>query len=88
VLFAASPLISAFLAGGIASALGCPTLNEGSTITCQFMGTDIGETLTGMFVLGWLGFVTLPIGGFLLIGWFVVLCLVRVATWRRRRSAA
>ena len=86
LLFAASPLISAFIAGGIASALGCPTLNEGSAISCPVMGSDIGETLTVMFVLGWLAFVTLPIGGLLLIGWFVVFCLMLVAR-RRSRTA-
>ena len=87
VLFAAAPLLSAFLAGGIASALGC-TLNEGGVSPCLFMGTDIGETLTVMFVLGWLAFETLPLGLFALAIWLVVAGMVVLIRWRRRRRVA
>jgi hypothetical protein len=86
VLVAGAPLISAFIAGGIANALGC-TLNEGGVSPCPFMGTDIGETLVVMFVLGWLAFVTLPFGGMALAVWLVVACVVGFIGWRRRRAA-
>jgi hypothetical protein len=83
VLFAASPLISAFVASGIAGALGC-TLNEGGASGCVFRGADIGDTLAGMFVLGWLMFVTLPIGGVALAIWLVV--AIAVLVLKRSRS--
>jgi hypothetical protein len=86
-LVAAAPLISAFIAGGIASALGC-TLNEGGVSPCPFMGTDIGETLVVMFVLGWLALVTLPYGAIALAVWFVAACAVAFVAWRRRRQQA
>ena len=84
IVVAAAPLISAFVAGGIAGALGC-TLNEGGVSPCPFMGTDIGETLVVMFVLGWLAFVTLPFGAMALAAWLVVACVVAFLAWRRRR---
>ena len=86
VLFAAAPLISAFISGGIASALGC-TVNEGGASACMFMGRDIGGTLADMFVAGWLEFVALPLGVAALAGWFVVACGVAIVGWRRRRQA-
>jgi hypothetical protein len=87
VLFAAAPLISALIAGGIADALGC-TLNEGGASGCLFRGADIGQTLAELFVLGWLSFVTLPIGLAALAIWFVVACLIAFIGWRRRRREA
>jgi hypothetical protein len=84
VLFALSPLISALISGAIASALGC-TVNEGGASGCILMGRDIGETLTVMFVLGWLEFVTLPLGLVGLVVWVVVAAAVAIVGWRRRR---
>lgn len=84
VLFATGPLISAFISGGIADALGC-TVNEGGATPCMFMGRDIGETLVVMFVLGWLEFVTLPAGLVALAAWVVVACVVTLVGWQRRR---
>jgi hypothetical protein len=87
VLFATSPLISASIAGGMANALGC-TVNEGGASTCMFMGTDIGQTLAEMFVVGWLAFVTLPLGLAALAIWLVVAGAVVFIRWRRRRREA
>jgi hypothetical protein len=87
VLFAASPLLLALLASGIAGALGC-SLNEGGASPCLFMGTDIGETLVVMFVLGWFAFWTLPLGALALVAWLVVGCVVTLLGWRRRRREA
>ena len=86
IIVAGAPLISAVIAGGIANALGC-TLNEGGVSTCIFMGHDIGETLLDMFVLGWLGFVTLPFGAILFGIWLIVVCVVTLRRRRRQREA-
>jgi hypothetical protein len=87
VLFAIAPLISVFISGGIADALGC-TVNEGGSSPCLFRGTDIGETLNVMFVLGWFAFETLPLGAVMLAIWLVVACVVVLIKWRRRRREA
>jgi hypothetical protein len=87
LLIATAPLISASIGGGVASALGCE-VTEGVSSPCMFMGRDISETLSVMFVLGWLAFDTLPFGAFLLAIWAVVACVVAFFRWRRRHSAA
>jgi hypothetical protein len=84
VLLAVAPLLSALLAGAIADALGCG-LNEGGASPCPFLGHDLGEPLVVMFVVGWLGIATLPLGAAALTAWLVVTCVVVVARWRRRR---
>jgi hypothetical protein len=84
VLLAVAPLLSALLAGAIADALGCG-LNEGGASPCPFMGHDFGEPLVVMFVVGWLGIATLPLGAAALTVWLVVTCVVVVVRWRRRR---
>jgi hypothetical protein len=86
VLFAAWPLLSVMLASGMAGALGC-ALNEGGASPCLFMGTDIGETLVVMFVLGWFAFWTLPLGAVALVAWLVIACVATLLGWRRRREA-
>src|SRR5580693_6939704 len=86
VLLAGAPLISAFISGGIASALGC-TVNEGGASGCIFMGRDISELLLDMFVLGWLALVTLPFGAIAFGVWLLVACIVAVVRRRRRREA-
>jgi hypothetical protein len=87
VLLASAPLLSAFIAGAVADALGC-SLNEGGASPCPFMGHDLGEPLVVMFVLGWLAFVTLPLGAAALAAWLAVVCIVVVVRWRRRRVEA
>jgi membrane protein implicated in regulation of membrane protease activity len=84
VLIAAAPLISVLISAGIAGALGCE-LNEGGAHPCPFMGVDLGRTLVLMFVLGWLAFVTLPLGAAALAGWLIIACIVTFFWWRRRR---
>jgi hypothetical protein len=88
VLFATAPLISAFIGGGIAESLGC-TVTEGVSSPCLFRGSDVSETLSVMFVLGWFAFETLPLGALLLAIWLIVACIVVVIKlWRRRRREA
>ncbi len=61
LLVAFLPVISVAIAGEIANANGCQ-LDEGSVHPCVVNGTDIGETLYTLGVLGWLMLATLPLG--------------------------
>jgi hypothetical protein len=78
VLLALAPVISAFSAEAIASALGC-SLNEA--------GTDcpMGDVLGAMFVMGWLGVGTLPLGGVALV--IAVLAHLGSIMMKNRREA-
>ena len=76
IVIAELPLISVLCTYGLASILGC-TVNEGGATPCPFMGVDLGETLVTMMVLGWLGLITLPVGGVALAIW--------LAAWIGRR---
>ncbi len=75
------PVALAFLAGGIASAAGC-VLHEGFANPCMIGGTDWGETLYTLFVMGWLALVTLPAAG---LGLALLLGAGIVAAIRRGR---
>ena len=83
VLVAALPLISVLISTGIAGALGCQ-VDEAAVHPCPFMGIDLGEMLTLMFILGWLGLVTLPLGVIALAVWLIIFLMTFVC-WRRRR---
>jgi hypothetical protein len=61
LLIAFLPLISVAIAGSIAQANGCQ-LDEGSVHPCVVNGTDMGETLYAMGVMGWLMLATIPLG--------------------------
>lgn len=67
LLIGLAPIISALSSGMIAAALNCD-LDEGSIHACIALGADIGPTLYTMFVLGWLGLMTLPIAALGLLG--------------------
>jgi hypothetical protein len=82
LVIAILPVISVSLTYGIASALGC-SVNEGGATPCPFMGIDLGETLVTMMVLGWLGLITLPVGGVALAVWLAAWIGRRI--WRRRQ---
>ena len=70
-----APMICALTAGEVASLIGC-RLNEG--------GTDcpMGDLLYSMFVLGWLGLVTIPLGAILFVGAIIVNIFVYVTRVR------
>jgi hypothetical protein len=87
LLFALAPLISTLIASTIADALGC-TVNEGGATQCLYKGTDIGETLAEMFVVGWLSFVTFPLALIAFGVWLVSAISIFVIRWRRRRREA
>jgi hypothetical protein len=64
LLIGIAPLASAFLASWIADAHGC-LLNEGGHNRCIIGGSDWGNALYTMFVLGWLMLLTIwliPVG--------------------------
>jgi hypothetical protein len=82
LVIAMLPVISVSLTYAIASALGC-SVNEGGATPCPFMGIDLGETLVTMMVLGWLGLITLPVGGVALAVWLAAWIGRRI--WRRRQ---
>lgn len=82
VLWTLSPILSAFIAGGIASAFGCQ-LDEGGVHSCMAFGTDIGESLHTMFVMGWFFFFTIPSG---LVAAVIYLILVAVFGRAKRKE--
>jgi hypothetical protein len=83
-LFIAAPLISLFIGGGIADALGC-TLAISSTAPCLFMGFDLADALA---LIGYLGFVTIPLAMPFFAIWLVIACIVTFIWWWRRRREA
>lgn len=83
ILACLSPLISTALAGWIAASHGC-TLHEGFANPCVINGTDYGETLYTMGVMGWLMLATLPVAAGLILLWIVV----EIAAFIRRRRVA
>ena len=85
-LGAIAPLVSVFVASGIAENYGC-ALDEGGTHPCMIGGTDRGELLNVMFVLGWLMLLTMPAGAIAFLIWLIALVLHR-RQWRRRMKAA
>jgi len=82
LLIGLAPVISALSAGLIANAFGCD-LDEGSTHACMALGADIGPTLYTMFVLGWLGLITLPIAALGALG-LLILGLISLIQKLRR----
>jgi hypothetical protein len=85
LLVALAPLISVMIAGTIAEANGC-TLHEGFVNPCLVNGTDMGETLYAMGVMGWFMLATIPLGAMALVAWLVILVIHLIAR-RRRRTA-
>ncbi len=83
-LFALFPLISALTSISIADAAGC-RVDEAGAYPCVIFGTDFGELLGFLFVLGWLGMATIPLGFLCFLVWtgFVI---ARVIRKRRRQT--
>lgn len=78
---ALSPVLSVMTASAIASLAGC-RLDEGSVHPCMVAGFDMGETLYTLFVLGWLGLVTLPLGAVALLGWILKAVIFYISSVR------
>ena len=85
LLVALAPLISVMIAGSIAETNGC-TLHEGFVNPCMVNGTDMGETLYAMGVMGWFMLATIPLGAMALLAWLVIL-IIHLIVRRRRRAA-
>jgi hypothetical protein len=71
------PLLGVLLASAVASANGC-RLDEAGAYPCVVAGVDVGGLLSGLFVLGWLMLLTLPLGA-------VVGVVGAVLWWSRRK---
>jgi hypothetical protein len=82
---ALAPLVSVMIAGTIAEANGC-TLHEGFVNPCMVDGTDMGETLYAMGVMGWLMLATIPLGAMALLAWLVILVIHLIVRARRRAA--
>lgn len=85
LLFAFAPIISIMVSGAIAEANGC-TLNEADVHPCIVNGTDLGPTLSVMFVLGWLALATLPLGAGGVLVWLITLIIHRIAWGRMQKK--
>ena len=68
ILFMIGPLLAANIAESVAESHGC-ALHEGFATSCIIGGTDRGDLLYSLFVMGWLFFVTFPLGFILLVAW-------------------
>lgn len=73
-----SPILSVLIASALASAFGCH-VDEGGTHPCMAFGTDIGELLYTLFVMGWFFFFTVPSGLVAAVVFLVIVVLSRRA---------
>jgi hypothetical protein len=85
LLVAAAPVISMVLSTWIAGGLGCK-LDEGDTHPCLLAGIDIGDLLYDMFVMGWFGSLTIPLGALGLVAW-AIWAIITVRESRRQRTS-
>ncbi|HSZ66722.1 MAG TPA: hypothetical protein VK825_11000 [Xanthobacteraceae bacterium] len=86
LLLMAAPFIMSFAGAFVADVSNC---QGGMQIRspCLLQGNDVSQTLTTMIYMGYLGFITVPFGEFLLAIWAVVAFVVGLSRWRRRRQA-
>ena len=88
VLLFGAPMWSVLIASALADANGC-ALHEGFINSCIIAGRDWGEDLYTMFVMGWFGMITLPLGLAALALWLcvvVVHAIIHVLA-KQRKSA-
>lgn len=85
LLIAALPIISVLASEAIANALGCK-LNEANVHTCMVGRMDIGPALSVMFVMGWFGLVTFPLGALALLGWLIWVAILAFTAYRARQG--
>lgn len=85
LLIALFPVISVIISRSIASMNGC-NLNEGRVNVCMVGGSDMGDMLYSMFVMGWFGLLTLPLGFGAVIVWIVIVTTHRIAWGRRQKG--
>lgn len=81
------PVISVAVASSIADANDC-TLHEGFANPCVIDGTDYGETLYVMGMMGWFMIATVPLAVLAALAYIViVLVVIFVRRTLRRRKA-
>lgn len=78
------PLLLVLTASTIASSHGCQ-LDEGGAHPCVVGGTDLGETLNTLFVMGWFSLLTLPTGGLAFVAFSVAALILH---FKRRKQPA
>ncbi len=71
VLICLLPIMAVLLSTATASLGGCK-LDEASVHPCVIAGVDIGGTLGALFIMGWLGVMTLPLLGMAVLVWAAV----------------
>ena len=86
ILFMIGPLVLANIAESVAESNGC-ALHEGFANACIVGGADRGDLLYSLFVMGWLFFVTVPLGIVLLVAWGWIRSAHR-RRWFKRQVAA
>jgi len=84
VLVAFAPVGCVVACGLIANANGC-RVDEGSVHSCMINGSDYGDLLYELGMMGWFMLLTLPAGTFAFVVWLIVLILHRV-NWRQRAA--
>jgi hypothetical protein len=77
------PLATVLFSAAVAALVGCE-LNEGVANVCSVAGIDIGGMLSGLFVMGWLSLITIPLMMCVLVLWALV---EWGSLWRKRRRA-
>ncbi|TDK38793.1 hypothetical protein E2F50_01195 [Rhizobium deserti] len=85
LLLSVSPLVSVLGAGTVAELAGCQ-IDEGSVHPCQIGGSDYGEMLYFLTVLGWFSLLTLPFGAVALMVWLGALVVHLVLSSRRSQG--
>lgn len=77
------PVLSVVTAGFGRISHGCQ-LDEGSAHPCIVLGRDRGDRHYILFVLGWLGLITLPTGAIALVVFSVVVLILKA---KQKRAA-
>jgi hypothetical protein len=85
VLFAGLPVIGVVISTEVASALGC-RLDEGNPHPCPFLGMDLAGLLYALFVSGWFGLLTIPLGAVLFVVWLIAAIAFAVMRLRGRSA--
>lgn len=77
------PMAAVLVSAVLAALLNCE-LNEGGATACIVLGVDFGGFLSGLFTLGWMALLTLPLLMGVLVLWGAI---EAISVWRRRRMA-
>jgi len=87
IVFMISPIIPVTISSMIAESNGC-VVHEGFVNPCVINGTDYGQMLYELGVMGWFFLATAPLGLIALVAWLVGMIVHRVLWGRARRREA